>query len=145
MAAGKNHSAYSIGDLAERTGCRAETVRYYELAGLMPDPPRSAGGHRLYEAGHLKRLNFIRRARELGFTVEQVRSLLALADSGDFTCADVKGMTLGHRDVVRRKLADLRRLDRALADLAAQCEGDGGRDCAIFDALFDAVGPRPTG
>ena len=138
MNATRAHHAYSIGDLAERTGCRAETVRYYEREGLMPDPPRSGGGHRLYDAEHLKRLNFIRRARELGFTVEQVRSLLGLADSGDFTCAEVKEMTLSHREEVRRKLADLRRLDRALADLAASCEGDSGRECVIFDALFSS-------
>ena len=86
---------------------------------------------------HLKRLNFIRRARTLGFTLAQVEGLLALADSGDFACADVKTMTEAHRAEVRRKLADLRRLDRALKDLAIQCDGGTSQDCAIFDALFE--------
>jgi len=103
----------------------------------MPDPRRGEGGHRMYDAGHMKRLTFIRRARELGFTLNQVRSLLSLADSGDFTCADVKSLTLSHRADVRNKITDLKRLDVALTDLADECEGDRGQDCAIFDALFD--------
>lgn len=144
MVSSTGHQAFSIGDLARRAGCRVETVRYYEREGLMPDPPRSPGGHRLYHTEQMKRLTFIRRARDLGFTIEQVRDLLALADSGNFTCADVKKMTLSHRENVRRKIADLKCLDRALAALAASCEGDKSRDCAIFDALFEARrGPRP--
>ncbi len=127
----------SIGDLARRAGCRVETVRYYERAGLMPDPPRTEGGHRIYEPDHMKRLSFIRRARELGFTLDQVRSFLDLADVGDFACADVKQMTLAHRIEVQKKIAGLKKLDLALADLAAKCEGDQGPDCAIFDALFE--------
>lgn len=134
------NQAYSIGDLARRAGCRVETVRYYEREGLMPDPPRSEGGHRLYHTEHMKQLTFIRRARELGFTIEQVRSLLGLADSGDFTCSDVKKMTLRHREDVKRKIADLKCLDRALAALAASCDGDSSRECAIFDALFEEKG-----
>lgn len=140
MNSPKAARAYSIGDLAERAGCRVETVRYYERKGLMPEPARSDGGHRIYFADHMKRLTFIRRARELGFTVAQVRSLLDLSDSGDFTCADVKQMTLSHRDDVKRKMADLRRLDHALADLAARCEGDSSQKCAILDALFEGRG-----
>ena len=145
MASRRTGADLAIGDLARRAGCRVETVRYYERAGLMPAPPRTAGGHRVYGAGHMKRLAFIRRARELGFPLDQVRGLLELADSGDFTCGDVRAMTLGHRDDVRRRMADLRRLDAALAALAAQCEGGGGRDCAILDALFDRLrrSPRP--
>lgn len=127
----------TIGEVARRAACRVETVRYYEHAGLMPDPPRTKGGHRAYSADHMKRLTFIRRARELGFTLDQVRSLLDLAESDDFACADVKAMTLSHKQDVRRKMADLKRLDAALADLAGRCEGDRGQDCAIFDALFD--------
>ncbi len=128
---------FLIGELAKRAGCRAETVRFYEREGLMPDPRRSEGGHRMYDAEHMKRLTFIRRARELGFTLNQVRSLLGLADSGDYTCADVKSLTLSHRADVRDKIADLKRLDAALSDLAGECEGDRSQECAIFDALFD--------
>lgn len=138
MASEKASSDFSIGDLAKSAACRVETIRYYERAGLMPNPPRTEGGHRVYDADHMKRLTFIRRARDLGFTLDQVRSLLALADSADFACADVKAMTLAHRNDVRQKLADLQKLDTALADLAAQCEGGQGQVCAIFDALFEA-------
>ena len=136
---------WTIGALAERAGCRVETVRYYERAGLMPVPPRTAGGHRSYGRDHVKRLIFVRRARELGFTIEEVRELLVLADNGDYTCADVRAATLRHRAGVKRKLADLRRLDRALGNLADRCTGDNGRDCAIFDALFDAGAKRWIG
>jgi MerR family mercuric resistance operon transcriptional regulator len=128
---------FSIGDLARRAGCRVETVRYYEREGLMPDPPRSEGGHRIYDADHMKRLSFIRRARQLGFTLDQVRSLLGLADSGDYTCADVKSATLSHREDIRGRIADLERLDAALTGLAKACDGNLGQDCAIFEALFD--------
>ncbi len=129
----------SIGDLARRAACRVETVRYYERVGLMPDPPRTEGGRRIYQHDHMKRLSFIRRARELGFTLDQVRSFLNLADGGDFACADVKQITLAHRIEVQHKIAGLKKLDLALADLAAKCEGDQGQDCAIFDALFEVA------
>ena len=135
-----NRTGFLIGELAKPAGCRVETVRYYEREGLMPDPPRSEGGHRIYDADHMKRLTFIRRARKLGFTLNQVRSLLGLADSGDYTCADVKALTLSHRADVRDKMADLKRLDAALTDLAHECDGDRGQECAIFDALFDGRG-----
>ncbi len=128
---------FSIGELAGRARCRVETVRYYEREGLMPDPPRSRGGHRVYDSDHMKRLSFIRRARELGFTLDQVRSLLGLADTGDYTCADVKSATLSHREDIRGRIADLERLDAALTGLAKACDGNPGQDCAIFGALFD--------
>lgn len=134
---------FSIGDLAGRAGCRVETVRYYEREGLMPEPPRSDGGHRVYDGDDMKRLSFIRRARELGFSLDQVRSLLGLADSRDFTCGDVKAITVSHRDDVRKKIADLRRLDRALVELAEQCEGGEAQQCAIFDALYGSTPPLP--
>lgn len=138
MGSKKAFMGFAIGDLAARAGCRVETVRYYEREGLMPDPPRSPGGQRVYDAEHMKQLTFIRRARELGFTIGQVRGLLALSDSGDSTCVDVKAMTLGHRDDVQRKIADLERLDAALADLVERCEGGRSRECGILEALFGA-------
>jgi MerR family mercuric resistance operon transcriptional regulator len=75
----------TIGPLSEKTGCNIETIRYYERIGMMPKPPRTAGGHRVYREEHLKRLTFIRRSRELGFTLDQVRNLLLLVDGDDFT------------------------------------------------------------
>lgn len=127
----------TIGALSERTGCNIETIRYYERIGLMPRPARSEGGHRLYREEHGKRLGFIRRSRQLGFTLDQVRTLLRLVDGGRYTCAQVKGMTVAHLDEVQRKVADLRKIERVLKDMAAQCDGGTVPECAVIDALFD--------
>ena len=135
----------TIGVLSKYTGCNIETIRYYERIGLLPSPPRSAGGHRLYGESHLKRLTFIRRGRELGFSLDDIRALLGLVDGGGYTCAEVKTVTLDHIDEVRRKLADLRRLERVLKDMAAQCEGGDVPDCPVIDALFRATAGSSAG
>lgn len=136
-AVGQQRAAgYSIGQLAERTGVNLETVRYYERIGLMPTPPRTEGGHRVYDRNHLKRLGFIRRSRELGFSIEEIRALLSLVDGGDYTCAEVRDITLEHLMEVRRKIADLRRLDRSLREMAAKCTGDTVPECPIVDVLW---------
>ncbi len=127
---------FTIGALSRGTGCHIETIRYYERIGLMPKPSRSPGGHRLYEDDHLRRLTFIRRSRELGFTLDEVRGLLRLVDGGSYTCAEVKALTLDHAAEVRRKVADLRKLERVLADMAAECEGGEVPECPIIDALY---------
>ncbi len=127
---------FTIGALSEGTGCNIETIRYYERIGLMPKPSRSPGGHRLYEEDHLRRLTFIRRSRELGFTLEEVRGLLRLVDGGSYTCAEVKALTLDHAAEVRRKVADLRKLERVLKEMAAECDGGEVPDCPIIDTLY---------
>ena len=124
------------GTLAKRTGCNIETIRYYEQIKLMPDPPRSEGGHRLYGEEHLKRLTFICRARELGFSIEEVRGLLALVDGGDYSCAEVQALTLEHVDDIRRKIADLRKIERVLKDMASQCDDGEIPECPVIEALF---------
>ena len=124
------------GELAQQSGCNIETVRFYEKQGLLPAPPRTRGGHRDYAPEHLKRLTFIRRSRELGFTLEEVRSLLGLVDGGDWTCAEVRAMTLEHLADVRRKIGDLERLARVLDDMAARCSGGAVPQCPIVDALL---------
>ena len=126
----------TIGTLSERTGCHIETIRYYERIGLMPRTARSDGGHRLYGAEHVKRLGFIRRSRELGFTLDQVRTLLGLVDGRRYTCAQVKRITVEHLEEIRRKVADLRKIERVLRDMAAQCDGGAVPKCAVIDALF---------
>ena len=126
----------TIGPLSEKTGCNIETIRYYERIGMMPKPPRTAGGHRVYREEHLKRLTFIRRSRELGFTLDQVRNLLLLVDGDDFTCDEVKTMTLEHTDNVHRKINDLKKLERGLKDMVAQCDRGDVPDCPVIDALF---------
>ena len=131
---------FTIGALSKGTGCHIETIRYYERIGLMPKPPRSPGGHRLYEEEHLRRLTFIRRSRELGFTLDEVRGLLRLVDGGSYTCTEVKALTLDHAAEVRRKVADLRKLERVLKEMAAECEGGEVPECPIIDALYQGRG-----
>jgi MerR family mercuric resistance operon transcriptional regulator len=126
----------SIGDLSKRTGCNIETVRYYERVGLMPKPPRSAGGHRLYRADDLKRLSFIRRSRKLGFTLDEIRALLGMVDGGAVTCAEVKSLTMNHLGTVQRKIKDLRKMESALREMAATCDGGDIPDCPIIHTLF---------
>ena len=133
----------TIGPLSKQTGCNIETIRYYERIGIMPPPPRTEGGHRLYREEHLKRLTFIRRSRELGFTLEDVRNLLSLVDGDDFTCDEVKTMTLEHAGDVRRKIADLRKMERVLKDMVSQCDRGDVPDCPVIDALFQGKAPRP--
>ncbi len=128
---------FSIGALSGRSGVNVETIRYYERIGLLPSPPRTEGGHRLYRGEHLKRLAFIRRSRELGFSIDEIRALLDLVDSGEYTCGEVKSMTDAHLENVRRKIADLRRLERTLAGISSQCEGGAVPECPVIDALCD--------
>lgn len=132
----KSEAGYSIGQLAGHTGVHLETIRYYERIGLMPAPPRTRGGHRAYDWNHLKRLGFIRRSRELGFSIEEIRTLLRLVDGGNYTCAEVRDITLEHSVEVRHKIADLRRLDRNLREMAAKCTGDTVPECPIVDVLW---------
>lgn len=131
------HRAFTIGALSKQTGCKVETIRYYERIGLLPEPLRSAGGHRLYRGDDLRRLGFIRRSRQLGFTLDEVRGLLAMVDSEAFTCGQIKAVTLDHLDEIRRKLADLAKLERILTEIAARCDGGGRPDCPIIEALFE--------
>ncbi len=132
-----------IGALSRGTGVNIETIRYYERIGILPPPPRSRGGHRVYSVDHMKRLAFVRRSRELGFSLQEVRGLLGLVDGGEVTCDQVKTMTLGHLDEVRQRIADLRRMERVLREMAATCEGGNVPECPIIDTLFRA--PAPAG
>lgn len=126
----------TIGRLGERTGCHIETIRYYERIGLLAPPLRTGGGHRIYGDRDVKRLNFVRRSRELGFTLDEIRTLLGLVDRGRYTCAEVRGVALRHLAQIRDKIADLRRLEKTLADTAARCTGGKVPSCPIVDTLF---------
>lgn len=128
----------SIGALSKQSGANIETIRYYERIGVMPAPARSAAGYRIYGSDHVKRLSFVRRGRELGFSLDELRGLLRLVDGHAYTCAEVHGLTSEHLAEVRRKIADLRRLERVMADMVAQCTRNRIPDCPIVDALFDA-------
>ena len=126
----------TIGTLSARTGCNIETIRYYERIALLPSPPRSPGGNRLYGSEHLKRLTFIRRSRELGFTLDEVRTMLSLVDGGACTCANVQALSAQHLQSVRHKIRDLKKLEKTLAAIVSQCSGDKVPECPIIEALF---------
>ena len=138
-----DNRVYSVGELAAAGGCKVETVRYYEKVGLMPEPPRTEGGHRLYSLDLLKRLTFIRCSRELGFSIEQIRGLLRFVDEPGHTCGEVKGMAMLQARAVQEKIDDLKRLQKALNAMAARCKGKDYalKDCPIIDALYDG---RPS-
>ncbi len=133
----ENPRQLTIGKLSRQTGVNIETIRYYEKAGLMPNPPRSEGGHRLYRHDHLRRLTFIRRCRELGFAMSEVQELLGLVDAHGYTCGEVQALTLEHAKNVRGKRTDLRRMEKTLRAIASECSGSNVPDCPIIDALFD--------
>lgn len=133
----KNFGEMQIGELSQRTGVKVDTIRYYEKSGILPKPPRTAGGYRVYREDDLNRLNFIVRCRQLGFSMRDIANLLELVDEHDYTCADVRDMTLGHATVVRAKIADLQRLEAALRSIASKCTGNKVPECPIIDALLD--------
>ncbi len=131
----ERESGFTRGDLARATGCNIETIRYYEKTGLLPDPPRSAAGYRIYSAAHATRLRFILRARELGFSMEDIRGLMGLDDGAAPTCAEVKERTKRHLADVRAKIADLRRIESVLAATASRCSGAEVPNCPVLDAI----------
>lgn len=124
----------TIGRLAHHSGVNVETIRYYERIGLVPAPQRSAGGHRHYAAADLERLAFVRRGRELGFSLDEVRSLLALAERGH-GCGEVRTITMDHLERIRAKIADLARMAEVLATTATACAGGNVPDCPIIEVL----------
>ena len=126
----------AIGALSKHTGTNIETIRYYERVALLPAPTRSSGGYRLYGNDHLKRLNFIRRARALGFSIGEVRTLLRLADKRKRPCAEVRIVAEAHLKDVRAKIADLRRMERVLKATVARCAEGRRSDCAVIEALY---------
>lgn len=126
---------HSIGELAGATDTKVETVRYYERIGILPAPKRTSGNYRAYSAGHLARLSFIRRARDLGFTLDQVRALLALADQKKQDCGTVDALAREHLAEIDRKISDLKALRRELSGLIGQCKQGTIADCRILSAL----------
>jgi MerR family transcriptional regulator, mercuric resistance operon regulatory protein len=132
----------TIGALSKRTGCNVETIRYYERIGLLPEPDRTAGNYRAYGTAQLERLAFVRRARALGFTLDEIRALLRLAGSEDASCADARDLAASHLADVRAKIADLRRMERVLKETVAQC-ADGSRPvCPLIEVLSRAEPSR---
>lgn len=132
----------TIGELGKATGTKVETVRYYERIGLLAKPPRTGGNYRAYGEEALGRLSFIRRARDLGFPLDQVRALLSLSDDRGRDCATVDALARDHLAEVARKISDLQALRRELAALIDSCDGGTVEDCRIIEAL-GPPGPVP--
>ena len=133
----EERSFFSIGQLAEKAGCSVETIHFYEKKGLMPAVPRSAGGHRLFRQQDLKRLQFIRHSRQLGFSTKQIGELLRFIDEPGHYCGEVKAMAMRQAKAVQEKLDDLKRLQNALFEMANRCQGGHYSidNCPIIDAL----------
>ncbi|MGQ0559850.1 MAG: MerR family transcriptional regulator [Sphingosinicella sp.] len=124
-----------IGELARRTGVHIETIRYFEKAGLLDKPGRTVGGHRIYAERHVRALSFIKRARDLGFTPDEVRAILNLGGPGNACCDEVREIAVHHLEQVRRKLADLVKLERLLASTVERCSGGHVPECPVIDML----------
>ena len=124
-----------IGNLAKATDTKVETIRYYEHVGLLAAPARTAGNYRAYRAEHLNRLSFIRRARDLGFSIDQVRTLLNLSDQKQRSCEAVDAIAREHLAEVERKITDLTVLRRELKELIDQCRQGTIAECRIVEAL----------
>lgn len=128
-------SHLTIGELGRRTDTKVETIRYYEQVGLLPAPARTPGNYRAYDTAHLKRLSFIRRSRELGLSIDQIRALLDLADQRERSCEAVDIIAKQHRAEVDRKIADLRALRRELDSMIDQCHHGTVAECRIIESL----------
>ncbi len=127
-----------IGELGRATATKVETIRYYEQTGLLPAPERTSGNYRSYSEVHLVRLSFVRRARDLGFSIDQVRALLDLSDDRARDCSSVDRIATEHLREVDRKIADLSALRRELSALIASCDGGTVAECRILEALAPA-------
>ena len=139
-----------IGALAKRTGTNAPTIRYYEEIGLLRSAGRQAGNQRVYSDADVKSLTFIRRCREFGFSIDQVRSLVALLQDPASLCVDARDLAQQHLVAVRAKLAELKALERSIAAFVtscdASCSGGRGPDCVILEDLSKCRdGVSPTG
>lgn len=129
--------ALSIGALARQTGVKVPTIRFYESIGLLPPPERTASERRVYDRRAVQRLAFVRHARDLGFSVEAVRSLLDLADHPDQSCADADRLAAEHLEEIERKIAQLQALRDELARVTAECARGRVADCRVIEVLSD--------
>ena len=114
----------------------SETIRYYENVGLLSQPPRSSGGHRVYDQAQLSRLLFIKRCRELGFTLQEIRELLELVDGGNCTCAEVCNRATTHLEDLDARIRDLTNMRRVLQTMIGKCDGGLVPDCPLIAELF---------
>ena len=129
-------ASFSIGELSRRTGVNIETIRYYERVQILPAPPRTASGRRVYRLAESRMLTFVRRARELGFTLDEIRILLALsAENSERTCAEVREVAARHLADIRSKIADLRAMEQLLGQTVALCDAGKLSECPVIETL----------
>ncbi|HJU15819.1 MAG TPA: helix-turn-helix domain-containing protein [Stellaceae bacterium] len=126
----------AIGELSRRTQCNIETIRYYERIGLLPQPYRQGGRFRRYSAEDVARLRFIRRARQLGFTLDEVRALMRLAGAGgDHVRAEARSLTAAHVAEIRAKITDLQAMERVLSEALCACAAGQQPRCPLIEIL----------
>lgn len=130
-------SALTIGRVSKATGCKIQTIRYYEEIGLIPSPDRSEGNQRVYEQGHVERLRFVKHARELGFSLAAIRDLLSLSDNPDQSCDAVDFIARDQLAHVERRIDRLQSLKVELQRMITQCSGGRVKDCRIIEVLGD--------
>lgn len=129
-----------IGELAKKSDCLVQTVRFYESEGLLPEPARSEGNFRLYDDAHLQRLLFIRRCRAKDMTLDEIRQLLSFRDRPELDCGEVNSLVDSHIAQVRAKIKELRELERELMDLRRSCDtARTARECGILNGLAEAA------
>ncbi|MFC0101771.1 MerR family transcriptional regulator [Sphingopyxis terrae] len=126
-----------IGELSRATGTNIETIRYYERIGLLPAPARTEANYRSYGDAHRARLRFVRHSRELGFTIDEIRSLLDLSDHPERDCADADRIASAHLEQVEAKIAQLSALRDELTRIVGRCRGGLAGDCRVIEALGD--------
>jgi MerR family mercuric resistance operon transcriptional regulator len=124
-----------IGELSKRSGVNIETIRYYERIKMLTPPPRTASGRRVYGPNDVRILVFVRRSRELGFSLDDIRTLLRLGGPEKASCREVREIAAHHLQDIRAKLSDLKKLERLLARTVARCSGKMAPDCPVLDIL----------
>ena len=124
-----------IGELSKRSGVNIETIRYYERVKMLAPPPRTDSGRRVYHSTDLRILVFIRRSRELGFSLDEIRTLLRLGGPEKASCREVREIAAHHLEDIRARLVDLKKLERLLAKTVSRCSGRTAPDCPVLDIL----------
>lgn len=135
----------SIGEAARESGVKVPTIRYYEQIGLLPEPPRTEGNRRLYDDGHLRRLAFIRHARELGFELDAIRTLLDLQDNPGQSCSPADSIARVRLGEVDRRIARLTALKDELQRMIDGCSHGTVADCRVIEVLTEPLRPAGTG
>lgn len=131
--------AFPIGRAARATGTKVQTVRYYEQIGLLPPPDRTEGNQRLYTGADIARLGFIRHARRLGFSIQEIRELLQMSDRPDMRCEEVDAIAARHLEELRTRIGQMLALQAELERMVGRCANGVVADCRVIEALSDGA------